>query len=130
MADLIETDEDEWIEVSDGQGHKAALRHLAMIRDGSRIYHVLGAISPQEDGEGEGGLLLIREDPTADGAQEYVITNDEAEIERVIGSFVLHAMTAVSVFEDGENEEEPTCACGQHHAPGEFCVCGDPQMLQ
>lgn len=129
MSELFTGDDEEWIEISDAEGHKAALRHLAMIRDGAKIYHILGAFSSGEDGEDESGFLLIREDATADGAQEYVVASDEDEIERVVGGFVLHALSMfVAAQEDADDD---VCeACGERHAPGEFCVCGDPELLQ
>lgn len=140
MTDLLKTDEEEWVEISDGEGHTAALRHLATVRDGEKTYHVLGAYAPQEDGdEGESGFLLIREDATADGAQEYVVASDESEVERVIGSFVMHALALFAASQDEDDEEEDDledlpdaqrCACGEVHAPGEFCVCGQSELLQ
>ena len=140
MRDLLKTDEEEGVEVSDSEGHTAALRHLATVRDGEKTYHVLGAFSPQEDGEGESGFLLIREDATADGAQQYVVASDEGEVERVIGSFVLHAVALFAASQDEEDEDEfewedepleaPLCPCGEAHAPGEFCVCGQSELLQ
>ena len=137
MTDLLKTEEEEWVEISDGEGHTAALRHLATVRDGEKTYHVLGAYAPQGDeGEGEGGFLLIREDATADGAQEYVVASDENEVERVIGNFVLHALAIFAASQDEEEDEEEDlsdaerCACGEVHAPGEFCVCGVNGLLQ
>lgn len=138
MTDLLKTEEEEWVEISDGEGHTAALRHLATVRDGEKTYHVLGAFTPKGDGEeGEGGFLLIREDATADGAQEYVVASDENEVERVIGSFVLQAMALFAASQDEDDEEEDLdlpdeerCACGEVHAPGEFCVCGQSELLQ
>lgn len=135
MTEMFDTEEEEWVEISDDEGRKAALRHLAMVRDGQKVYHILGAFTPKEDGEGEGGLLLVREDETADGAQEYVLTSDESEVERVIGSFVLHALALVAESEETDDEEgeesaSHLCACGEYHAPGEFCYCDDPDMIQ
>ena len=141
MTELFEIDEEEWVEISDDEGRKAALRHLAMVRDGKKTYHILGAFTPRDDGDGESGLLLVREDETADGAQEYVLTSDESEVERVIGGFVMHtlALYAASEEEDedegradeDEQEDGPAlCACGAYHRPGELCVCDDPDMLQ
>lgn len=133
MDELFMDEDEEWIEISDDQGHRAALRHLAMIRDGSKVYHVLGAFSSLQDDEEdeEGGLFLIREDLAADGAQEYVVASDEEEIERVIGSVVLHAIALFAASQEEEPEEaEPCSRCGQRHAPGEFCACGDPKLLQ
>ena len=142
MGEVFEIDEDEWVEISDDEGRKAALRHLAMVRDGKKTYHILGAFAPRDDGDGEGGLLLVREDETADGAQQYVLTSDESEVERIIGGFVMHtlALYATSDEEDGADEEQDyvdeqedgpmLCACGAYHRPGEICVCDDPDMLQ
>ena len=142
MTDLLKTEEEEWVEISDGEGHTAALRHLATVRDGEKTYHVLGAFTPKGDGEeGEGGFLLIREDATADGAQEYVVASDENEVERVIGSFVLQAMALFAASQDEDDEEDGVdwqdempetemCPCGEMHAPGEFCVCGQSELLQ
>ena len=126
MTEMFETEEEEWVEISDDDGRKAALRHLAMVRDGQKVYHILGAFTPKGDVEGEGGLLLVREDETADGAQEYVLTSDESEVERVIGSFVLHTLALVTASEADDDEEseenrQQLCACGEYHAPGEFC---------
>ena len=135
MTEMFETEEEEWVEISDDDGRKAALRHLAMVRDGQKVYHILGAFTPKGDGEGEGGLLLVREDETADGAQEYVLTSDESEVERVIGSFVLHALALAVASEETDEEEGEQdglqlCACGEYHGPGEFCYCDDPDMIQ
>ena len=134
MAELFKIDEEEWVEISDDEGRTAALRHLAMVRDGEKTYHILGAYAPEDDGEGDGGLLLVREESTADGAQEYVLTSDETEVERVIGGFVMHALAMYAASEDEEedgSENEPKlCACGAYHKSGEFCVCDDPDMLQ
>ena len=127
---MFETDEEEWVEISDGEGQTAALRHLAMVRDGEKTYHILGAFSQREDGEGEGGLLLVREDRAADGVQEYVLTSDENEVQRVIGGFVMHAMAVAAASMEEEGEEAGLCPCGTTHAPGEFCFCDDPDMLQ
>ena len=127
MAELFTTEEEEWVEISDGEGHKASLRHLATVRDGEKLYHVLGAFSSSDDGEA--GLLLVREDDTADGAKEYVVASDEKEIASVVGSFVLRAIE-LAVSEEDEEPEDGVCACGARHAPGEFCVCDDPELLQ
>ena len=138
MTEFMNTEEEEWVEISDGEGHTAALRHLATVRDGEKTYHVLGAYASQENGdEQEGGFLLIREDATADGAQQYVVASDGNEVERVIGSFVLHAIALFAAAQDeeedeayGEPQEAERCACGEAHAPGEFCVCGQSELLQ
>ena len=68
-----------------------------------------------------------------DGALEYVVSNDEQEIERVMGRFAAH------LFEMSMQEEMPELdvpeaglmeACGREHRPGEFCYCDDPAYLQ
>lgn len=133
MAELLKTEGEEWVEISDGEGHTAAMRHLAAVRVGEKLYHVLGAVAPADGRQEEGGLLLVREDDTADGAKEYVVTSDEQEIASVVGSFVMKAVELAALDEDepgGEDEEDGVCACGECHAPGEFCFCDDPELLQ
>lgn len=131
MAELLKTEGEEWVEISDGEGHTAAMRHLAAVRVGEKLYHVLGALAPADGGQGEGGLLLVREDDTADGAKEYVVTSDEQEIASVVGSFAARVAELAALDEDGdEAEEDALCACGERHAPGEFCFCDDPELLQ
>lgn len=140
MLDLFETeleldkekdDEDEWVEISDADGHRASLRLLATIRDGSTVYHVLGASynETEEDEEEAGGILLVREERIADGAQEYVVADDDQEIERIMTHFVLNAAAMRLMARSGE-DGEALCPCGLPHKPGEFCFCGDPDMLQ
>lgn len=129
MRKRFKSENEEWVEISDGEGHTAALRHLAMIRDGSRIYHVLDAVSLKENEKEDGaGFLLVREDATADGAQEYVVANDESEIERVIASFIAHSL--MLYYASKENEGSILTACNEFHAVGEFCICGIPELLQ
>ena len=36
--------EDEWVEISDGNGNKASLRHLATIQCDGKSYSVLGKL--------------------------------------------------------------------------------------
>lgn len=130
MTDPFENEEldEEWVEISDAQGRKAALRHIATIRCGEKNYHVLGAI--REGDECEGGLLLVREDETVDGMQEYVVTNDESEIERVVSGFVSHVLAA-HLPEILEQEPEVDAGtCGMRHKPWEFCYCDQPEYLQ
>ena len=55
------------------------------------------------------------------------MAQDEDEIERVVGGFVVQRILR-GIAEAGEEEE--SAPCGGHHAPGEFCVCGDPELLQ
>jgi len=119
--------EDDWVEISDINGHKASLRHLATIRVDNRVYHVLGAV--KSDNPQEKALMLIREDKTVDGAEQYVITGDEHEIERVIAQVVLHAIEA-AIDNESIPEKEENGPCRYRHLPGEFCYCDDPLYLQ
>ncbi|MDO5299100.1 MAG: DUF1292 domain-containing protein [Clostridia bacterium] len=127
MTNPFENEDEEWVEISDANGKKAALRHLATIRYGEKTYFVLGAIKESEDGDGEGGFLIVRQDETLDGAQQYVVASDEDEIESIVGDFVMHAI--LSQLDAGQ-EDDGTCSCGLPHVPGDFCCCGQPEYLQ
>ncbi len=61
------------------------------------------------------------------GEDEYVITEDEREIEQVVGRYVIESL----LDEIGEvSEGEETWPCGENHRPGEFCYCGQNEYLQ
>ena len=61
------------------------------------------------------------------GEDEYVITEDEHEIEQVVGRYVIESL----LDEIGEvSDEEETWPCGENHRPGEFCYCGQNEYLQ
>ncbi len=127
-----EDEDDEWVEISDIEGHRASLRLLATIREGNQIYHVLSAYREPEEGEdeGEGGIILVREDKVADGAQEYVVADDEQEIERVMTHFVMNAMMMQAMSVQDEESGDRITPCGMPHKFGEFCYCDKPDMLQ
>ena len=85
MTDPFELEDEEWVEICDADGKRSSMRRLAEVSFGGKNYHVLGAVRQDELGDEEHGLVLVREDQTVDGAQEYVITEDEEEIEHVVG---------------------------------------------
>ena len=93
MNDPFEFEEDEWVEICDASGKRSAMRHLATLSVSGKTYFVLGAVSQEEDGPD--GLLLVREDETVDGVQEYVVADDESEIEDVVGRFVAHTLMQI-----------------------------------
>lgn len=126
--DPFETEDEEWVIIQDASGKKASMRHLATVSIGGKTYFVLGAMSEDEHGEFQRGLLLVREDTTVDGTQEYVIASDEKEIEHVVGNFVAHALE--HVLDGMEDSGDDDCACGVTHLPGEFCYCGNEAYLQ
>ena len=81
----------------------------------------------ETDDFSDDGLVLVRQDCTPDGADEYVITEDEREIEQVVGRYVIESL----LDEIGEvSEGEETWPCGENHRPGEFCYCGQNENLQ
>lgn len=136
--------EDEWVEICDIEGHRISMRHLATMQVDQKIYMLL------DDGkeEHEGSLMLVREDRTVDGAPEYVVSNDEQEIERVMQRFVAHLFEmdmagslpdALPGPEEWDAEEQDEWSmeaqpgdegCGCEHGPWAFCYCGDPDYLQ
>ena len=71
--------EEEWIEISDSEGNKSSLRHLATIRIDEQNYFVLG--DPRElEGRVEiRSFLIVREEETQSGEKRYVVTRDESE---------------------------------------------------
>ena len=93
MMDLLndETDEEiELVEISDAEGNRAEMRRLATVEYSGKLYHILGAVQEDEtDDFSDDGLVLVRQDCTPDGADEYVITEDEREIEQVVGRAAL-----------------------------------------
>ena len=123
------TDEEiELVEISDAEGNRAEMRRLATVEYSGKLYHILGAVQENEtDDFSDDGLVLVRQDCTPDGADEYVITEDEREIEQVVGRYVIESL----LDEIGEvSEGEETWPCGENHRPGEFCYCGQNEYLQ
>lgn len=128
MSDSFEEEEffaeEEWVELSDIEGRKAAYRHLATVRLDDAVYHVLGE-------EKRKALMLVREEKMADGASQYVIASNEREVERVVERFVASAIEAhLETHTDVLDIEEDIEACGCSHLPGDFCYCDDPLYLQ
>lgn len=121
--------EEDWVEISDIEGRKASLRHLATVRVDDKTYFVLGG--EREGDSGKKALMLLREDKTVDGVNQYVIAGDEHEIEKVVAHFVIHTIKRHLEEEMiGFNEDDETESCGFCHLPGEFCYCDDPAYLQ
>ena len=54
-----------------------------------------------------------------------MVARDESEIQSVVGSFVIQR-----ILREIAGEEEDVSPCGMRHSPGEFCACGDPDLLQ
>lgn len=130
MTDPFEFDEEEWVEICDAEGRRSSMRHLATVSVGGKKYFVLGALREEADGSTEHGLMLVREDQTIDGAQEYVVTEDESEIENVVGHFIAQSILKMLSEAAVSSLEEEECPCGMKHRAGEFCVCDNPDYLQ
>jgi len=130
MSEVFDDDdfilEDEWVEISDGNGNKAELRHLATIQCDGKSYSVLGKFRTAH----ELGLMLVREDMKLDGKSEYVMVRDEQEIEHVIGRLVMKMLMQLLAMEHEEERDYAVGPCGMRHQPGEFCCCEDPEYLQ
>lgn len=126
--------DDEWVDVYDVSGNKTSLRHLATVRCNEKNYMILGT---DRDGfEEKGSLMLVREERTVDGATEYVVANDEKEVEHVIGHFVMHILAEhidempPEFSDEWMNLSDLHDDCGCFHRPCEFCYCNDPDYLQ
>lgn len=130
MTELF--DDDNVVEICDETGRKASMVHLATVQYGTKVYFVLGAVRETEEGEEERGLLLVREETTVDGEQEYVVANDAEEVENVVRHFFAQSVMEALGMDAQEDEEEPEVCpvCGDTHGPGEFCFCGQPEFLQ
>ncbi len=128
MSNSRDIDDGEWVEISDASGNRAALRHLGTVKFNDKKYYVLGAVKLNDDGEDEGGFVLVRQDQIGDGAQQYVITSDETEVENVIGRFIMNEI--ISQFGAAPYEDDGMCHCGLPHESGAFCYCDDPEFLQ
>ena len=132
MADPFDQDEllldDEWVELCDLEGHRASFRHLATIGLNDKVYMILGDM---RDGmQAPGALMLVREDETADGLNQYVVVNDKQEIEFVVRRFAARLLTDGIMDEEIYEEEPQEESCGCRHRPWEFCFCDDPAFLQ
>lgn len=126
MADPFENDE--WVEISDDNGRKTALRHLATIHHGDSTYFVLGTVNEDDDGRQRGALMLVREEETRDGSPTYVLEQNRDEIEHVINDFVIQMI--LDHIDEGFDEEAMLCPCGMHHGALDFCFCNQPEYLQ
>ncbi|MFR5794970.1 MAG: DUF1292 domain-containing protein [Christensenellales bacterium] len=109
MTDWL-SDEFELVEISDASGQKVEMCYLATVEYSGKLYHILGTVHEDEADEQmeNDRLLLVRQDCTPDGAQEYVVTEDENEIEQVFGQYMMETL----LDEIGElSEEEATPFC-------------------
>lgn len=127
MTNPFENEDAGWFEVSDSQGRKASMLHLATVRYNDQVYFLLGAVREKDDGEEESGLLLVRQAEGSNGDTQLVLSQDEEEISRVIGTLVARMLVDHMGPEDSSSSQSP---CGVTHAPGEFCVCCNPEFLQ
>ena len=96
MTDWL-SDEFELVEISDASGRKVEMCYLATVEYSGKLYHILGTVHEDEADEQmeNDRLLLVRQDCTPDGAQEYVVTEDENEIEQVFGQYVMETLLAL-----------------------------------
>lgn len=133
MLNLFGTDE-EWVEIQDDEGRPTAMRHLATIEFQERLYHLLCAVRENNATQGEAGLLLIREEISADGTKRLLMMQDDEEITRMLGGFMLHTILERASSQEPSSEfsldEMKKPSCGHAHAPDEFCYCDDPRFLQ
>lgn len=128
MTDPFEIDDAEWVEICDAEGKRSAMKLLATIGFAGKNYFILASLHEAEEGDNEHRLLLLREDQTIDGAQEYVIADDEDEIENVVGRFVMQSIMKMVAHSMASTEDD--CPCGMKHNAGEFCFCDQPDYLQ
>ena len=75
MDNPFEPEEEEWVEICDASGKRAAMRHLATLSVSGKTYFVLGSVSQEEDRPE--GLLLVRED------EDLMVITDDGTIIRL-----------------------------------------------
>lgn len=127
---------DEWVELSDGEGNKAHIRHVATIEQGETTYLVIGAVRESEEGTVRSGFVLVREVKVSEDSADYIVEQDLEAIERVVSDDV--AQTILEQIQEAYEEkleemddlEDDLPACGMAHGPREFCFCGRPEFLQ
>ena len=131
-TELFESTGNGWIEVRDEDGHKAALKPIATLAYEGSVYSLMGAIRINENGENEGGLVLLRQNRLRhDEGTRYEVVGDESEIENVMGR-----MMGTLLFETGEEDALPDLmgslmnSCGRSHSYREFCYCDMEEYLQ
>ena len=74
MNNPFETDADEWVEICDASGRRAAMRHLATLSVSGKTYFVLGAGGQDEDGQ----IIRFRQSATiAYQGETYVLLSCE-----------------------------------------------------
>ena len=130
MSILNRNEEIGWFEVSDEEGRVAALRPIATVVYSGKVYSMMGAIRMNEHGEGEGGLVLVRQSSLLNSeGTRYEVVSDNAEIEHVMGQVMAALLTETSQpdFAVGEDAE---AACGEEHGPLELCYCDNERYLQ
>lgn len=132
----INNEEEEWIEICDADGQRVSMHRIAIVCYKENTYLILGAVRENDEGEEEGGLLLIRKEETEGGAIQYTLIQDEDEVEHVVGGFVIHALLDRMAEEDEEEglfepaSPRAEVPCLEQHGPMTFCCCGDPDYLQ
>ena len=121
--------EDEAIDSVDEEREHPVFQQLAKLKVGSKIYMILGAEQKTEDEHlRQIRLLLVRRDDEDENVREYVVCDDEKEIEDVVELFVAESLQ--SIARQAVQEAGDTDGCILEHAPGEFCYCGMPEYLQ
>lgn len=123
--------DDDWLEVSDIDGHRAAMKRIGSVQLDGETYLILGAVKESSTGEPEGGILVVREKLMQGNQQAYVVEHSREKIERIVGTFIMRTISEHMVQEE-EFADMPDefFNCGMQHAHGEFCFCNDPQYLQ
>ena len=119
-----------WFEVSDEEGHTAALRPIATVVSGGKVYSLMGAIRQGDTGESEGGLVLVRQNTLLhrEGTR-YEVVGDEQETEQVM-SCMMEAL--LKEAETADSAEMPLLQTISPLAGSlrEFSICDQEDMIQ
>ncbi|MBR1408916.1 MAG: hypothetical protein IJ573_08490 [Clostridia bacterium] len=131
MASLNRNEEVGWFEVSDEEGRVAALRPIATVVYNAKVYSLMGAIRMNEEGESEGGLVLVRQSSLLNSeGTRYEVVSDNNEIEHVMGQVMAALLTESPEISELLGSENAEAACGSEHGPFEFCYCDNDRYLQ
>ena len=129
MSIFDRDEESGWFEVSDENGQTTVMRPIATIVSNGRVYSLMGAVRTNEQGEDEGGLVLVRQSSLLhkEGTR-YEVVGDEGEVERVMSRVMAALLSQMQQGADqpaNSDREQPRAS-----SPREFSVCDMDEFLQ
>ncbi len=100
------------VELTDPTGRVLRFRFVAALEYEGVPYVVLADLAPQSAEEDELVLLRVQPDPEG-GADQYVMLDDQDELQAVFGEYMSQALhETLSEIDFDFDEEEAECGCG------------------